>query len=68
MQKCVGKEFLTGGERAVAQEPGPGVEFVPGGEFVPVWFPVLSASPFTLLLCLFLLNLKSDLFQTAMHC
>lgn len=27
-----------------------------------------SALPFTLLLCLFLLNLKSDLFKTAVHC
>lgn len=40
----------------------------PGGEFVSARLPGCSLLPFTLLLCLFLLNLKSDLFQTALHC
>lgn len=61
--KNVVKELLTGGERDVASEPQAwqGV--------CPCQIPsVLSALPFTLLLCLFLLNLKSDLFKTAVPC
>lgn len=60
--KNVVKELLTGGGRAVAVKPGA------GGEFVSARLPGCSLLPFTLLLCLFLLNLKSDLFQTALHC
>lgn len=61
MQNVV-KELLTGGDRAA----GPQAEAWRGlSQSVP---SVLSALPFTLLLCLFLLNLKSDLFKTAVHC
>lgn len=61
-KKTVFKELLTGGERLPLWSPGP------GGEFVSARLPGCSLPPFTLLFCLFLLNLKSDLFQTALRC